>query len=297
MRLVFLGTPDAAVPTLRALVAAGHEVVAVVTRPDRRRGRGGALSPSPVAVAARELGLPVHHRVSDVVDLGAQWGVVVAYGAIVPAAVLERLPMLNVHFSLLPRWRGAAPVERAILAGDEETGVSIMSLEPTLDTGPVHARARTTVTGKTAGELTSELATLGAALIVEVLADPHRLDEPVAQVGAATYAEKVQPDEWRVRVDDGVALAERRVRLERAFITLPGTRLRIVRVSRSDAGVPAGRLEAPDGHPTLGFPDGALRLDEVRPDGGRTMVATAWWRGWRVGECAWGSGDLPNLEP
>ncbi len=297
MKLVFLGTPEAAVPTLRALVAAGHDVLAVVTRPDRRRGRGGALSPSPVAIAARELGVPVHHRVSEVVDLGAEWGVVVAYGAIVPAAVLERLPMLNVHFSLLPRWRGAAPVERAILAGDEETGVSIMSLEPTLDTGPVHARARTPVAGKTTGELTAELATRGAELIVEVLADPRRLSEPVAQVGEATYAEKVQPDELRVRVEDGVARAGRRVLLERAFITLGGTRLRVVRAAASPASVPAGRLEAPDGHPTLGFPDGALRLEEVRPDGGRTMSGDAWWRGWRAGSCAWGSVDLSNLEP
>lgn len=129
MRLVFLGTPEAAVPSLRALVEAGHDVVLVITRPDRRRGRGSALSPSPVKVAATQLGLAVSHRLGDVNDIRVERGVVVAYGAIIPQLVLDRVPMLNVHFSLLPRWRGAAPVQRAILAGDEETGVSIISLK------------------------------------------------------------------------------------------------------------------------------------------------------------------------
>src|SRR5277367_1823366 len=131
MRLVFLGTPEAAVPSLDAVVAAGHDVVLVITRPDRRRGRGSELSPSPVKVAATRLGLSVGHRLADLDDIDAERGVVVAYGAIIPAAILDRLPMLNVHFSLLPRWRGAAPVQRAILAGDEETGISIISLEAT----------------------------------------------------------------------------------------------------------------------------------------------------------------------
>ena len=141
MRLVFLGTPEAAVPTLEAVVDAGHEVVLVVTRPDRRRGRGSELTPSPVKAAALRLGLSVTHRLADVADVDADRAVVVAYGAIIPETLLKKTPMLNVHFSLLPRWRGAAPVQRAILAGDEETGVSIISLEATLDTGPGASRA------------------------------------------------------------------------------------------------------------------------------------------------------------
>ena len=141
MRLAFLGTPSAAVPSLEALVYAGHEVALVVTRPDRKRGRGSELSPSPVKQAALGLGLPVSHSLKDLEGLGVERGIVVAYGALIPAAVLAVTPMLNVHFSLLPRWRGAAPVQRAILAGDEQTGVCVMTLEEALDTGPVRARA------------------------------------------------------------------------------------------------------------------------------------------------------------
>ena len=144
MRLVFLGTPEAAVPSLRALVDAGHEVELVVTRPiDKRRGRGAGAQPEsgegrrPGARTSRCVTRSLTSRTS-----GAERGVVVAYGRLIPATLLDDVPMLNVHFSLLPRWRGAAPVERAILAGDEETGVSIMSLEATLDTGPVHLERR-----------------------------------------------------------------------------------------------------------------------------------------------------------
>ena len=122
---------------LQALVAAGHEVVLVVSQPDKRRGRGGALLPSPVKAAAVELGLPVTERVDDLLDAGAELGVVVAYGRLIHPHVLAVLPMINLHFSLLPRWRGAAPVERAILAGDPVTGVCVMALEEGLDTGPV----------------------------------------------------------------------------------------------------------------------------------------------------------------
>ena len=129
-----------AVPPLRALVDAGHDIALCVTRPDRRRGRGSAVTPSPVKAAALELGLPVSHSMEDVAEAGVELAVVVAYGRIIPASLLARVPMVNLHFSLLPRWRGAAPVERALLAGDEETGVCLMKLEEGLDTGPVYAR-------------------------------------------------------------------------------------------------------------------------------------------------------------
>ena len=144
MKLVFLGTPDMAVPPLRALVDAGHEVVLVVTRADKRRGRGGATTPSPVKAAALELGLTVTHQVDDVLgaaEQGAELGVVVAFGQIIKPHVLAALPMINLHFSLLPRWRGAAPVERAMLAGDDLTGVCVMRVEEGLDTGGVYARS------------------------------------------------------------------------------------------------------------------------------------------------------------
>src|ERR1022692_2797206 len=191
MRLAFLGTPEASVVSLRALVQAGHDVAIVITRPDRRRGRGSELSASPVKVAALELGLRVSDQIGDLDGLDLECGVVVAYGALIRAAVLERLPMLNVHFSLLPRWRGAAPVERAILAGDEVTGVSIMSLEAALDTGPVHLVRPLVVGEKTASELTRELAHVGAEALIEVLASPELMSNPRAQAGPATYAEKL----------------------------------------------------------------------------------------------------------
>jgi methionyl-tRNA formyltransferase len=228
MRLVFLGTPEAAVPSLEALVAQGHDVVLVVTRPDRRRGRGGALSPSPVKDAALRLGLRVAHRLSDVDDVDVERGIVVAYGAIIPAALLERVPMLNVHFSLLPRWRGAAPVQRAILAGDEETGVSIISLEPTLDTGPIHAERRVTVGEKTAQELITELAHVGASLLVEVLSTPTLLEHPHAQVGEVTYAEKISKELLHVTPDLSAIDALRTVRLGGAYLFAGGKRVVIL---------------------------------------------------------------------
>ena len=138
-RLAYLGTPDMAVPPLRALVEAGHDVALCVTRPDRRRGRGKEETPSPVKAAATELGIPVSHDMDDLTTAGVELAVVVAYGRIIPARLLEQIPMVNLHFSLLPRWRGAAPVERAILAGDRVTGVCLMKVEEGLDTGPVYA--------------------------------------------------------------------------------------------------------------------------------------------------------------
>src|SRR3984885_16035990 len=129
-----------AVGPLRALVAAGHDITLCITRPDRRRGRGGTVTPSPVKEAALSLGIPVSHAMDDVAQAGVELAVVVAYGRIIPVSLLEQVPMVNLHFSLLPRWRGAAPVERAILAGDHETGVCVMRVEAGLDTGPVYAR-------------------------------------------------------------------------------------------------------------------------------------------------------------
>lgn len=282
MRLAFLGTPDAATPSLRALVGAGHEVCVVVTRPDRRRGRGEAPSPSPVHAAALELGLRVAHDLSAIDASGAQRAVVVAFGAIVPGALLARVPMLNVHFSLLPRWRGAAPVERAILAGDAETGVSVMSLEATLDTGPVHLARSTPVDDKTAADLTDELARLGADAVVTVLGDAALLDAPVPQSGEATYAEKVRVEELHLEPSMTVEHARRVARLGRAFTTVSGRRLRVPRVAAAGEDLEPGAVAAPSGRLVVGLADGALELVEVVPDGGRAMPGASWWNGARL---------------
>src|SRR5580698_37560 len=163
-----------AVPPLRALVDAGHDVALCVTRPDRRRGRGKEETPSPVKAAATELGLPVTHDMDDLVAPGVdvELAVVVAYGRIIPLRLLERVPMVNLHFSLLPRWRGAAPVERAILAGDRQTGVCLMQVEEGLDTGPVYAtRAVPLDDDISLDALRHELVSVASALVVDALAD------------------------------------------------------------------------------------------------------------------------------
>ncbi|HET8990823.1 MAG TPA: methionyl-tRNA formyltransferase [Acidimicrobiales bacterium] len=291
MRLAFLGTPRAAVPTLEALVDAGHDVALVVTRPDRRRRRGGSLEPSPIKRCALEHGLPVTSRLADVLDAGVERGVVVAYGALVPAAVLAAVPMLNVHFSLLPRWRGAAPVERAILAGDERTGVTIITLDETLDTGPIHASAAVTIDDKDAATLTDELADLGARLLVGVLADPAALAHARPQVGEATYATKLSRAERALDPSTTAATAARVVRLGGAHLECDGRRLLIERVAPSTQALAAGTVALVEGRVLLGFADGALELIEVRPAGRRSMAAPAWWRGRRAGaSTTWSSG-------
>ncbi len=288
MRLAFIGTPDAAVPSLEALVHAGHDVALVITRPDRRRGRGGELSPSPVKAAALALGLSVSHRLADLEELDVERGVVVAYGAIIPEPLLRRVPMLNVHFSLLPRWRGAAPVQRALLAGDEETGVTIISLEPSLDTGPVHLERRIRIDEKTALELTAELAVLGAGALLEVLGSPRLLEHPKVQVGDATYAEKLTKETFHLRPEMSASLALRTVRLGGAYLFVVATRVGVVSAHASNAAVREGLVDLVEGNVALGTRDGALSLGDVRPAGSRTMSAPAWWSGRRADD-----GPLP----
>ncbi|MGA7834210.1 MAG: methionyl-tRNA formyltransferase [Acidimicrobiales bacterium] len=287
MRLAFLGTPEAAVPALLALIDAGHDVAVVVTRPDRRRGRGGALAPSPVKAAAEQHGLTVVHRLADLRDVDVERGVVVAYGAIIPEALLARVPMLNVHFSLLPRWRGAAPVERAILAGDRETGVSIMTLEPTLDTGPVHLERRVDVDDKTARALRAELATVGAAALLEVLASPELLEHPRPQRGEVTYAEKLTKETFHLQPSMTSILAERIVRLGGAYFFLEGQRVVVEHAFRAEAQMIPGTVRADERGVVLGCDDGVLVLEVVRPAGSSTMEARAWWRGLRTENPTW----------
>jgi methionyl-tRNA formyltransferase len=285
MRLAFLGTPEPAVVTLRALVSAGHDIVIVITRPDRRRGRGSELSASPVKAAAQELGLRVGHRLADLDDLDVERAIVVAYGAMIPRALLEQLPMLNVHFSLLPRWRGAAPVERAILAGDLETGVSVMTLDEGLDTGPVHLERRVSVGEKTSSELLNELALVGADALLEVLASPELLSSPSAQVGEPTYAQKFTPEIFHLSPTMSRELLLRTVRLGRAFILVSERRLRITAASAVDGpDLAPGLIGIRDGHLAIGLTEGAVELETVQQEGSRSMEARDWWAGARLDE-------------
>ena len=265
MRLVYLGTPDMAVPPLEALVRAGHDVVLVVTRVDKRRGRGGGLSPSPVKAAAERLGLAVSHDLGDVLSVGAELGVVVAYGRIIRSDILDELPLINLHFSLLPRWRGAAPVERALLAGDDVTGVCVMQIEEGLDTGGVYARAEVPIEPTTtAADLRRRLVEVGSHLLVDTLA--AGLGTPVEQVGAPTYAAKIDPAELRIDWTRPVEEIDRLVRVGGAWTTFRGARFKI-----HAAEVVDGRIV-----PTV-----------VQPEGKPRMEASAWRNGARPADDEW----------
>jgi methionyl-tRNA formyltransferase len=276
-RLVYLGTPDFAVAPLRALVADGFDVALVVSRADTRRGRGGRTSPSPVKAAAVELGLPVSDRVDDVLDVGADLGVVVAFGRLIKPHVLAALPMVNVHFSLLPRWRGAAPVERAILVGDERTGVDLMVVEEGLDTGGIYDRAEVTIgRDETADELRARLTEAGTGLVLDNL---HRgFPAPRPQVGEATYAHKLDPAELHVDWSRPALDIHRIVRVGGAWTTFRGKRLKLWRSTLAPPGeVPDERyrqagVAVPSG-------DGPLTLLEVQPEGRSRMPARAWANG------------------
>ena len=279
MKIVFLGTPISAVASLRALRDDGHQIVGVVTPPPRRRGRGSALSPTPVHAAADESGLTVWHDLNVVAESGADLGVVVAYGAMIKKGVLDAVPMVNVHFSLLPRWRGAAPVERAILAGDQLTGVCVMGLEANLDTGPIYARTTTPVGEKTSEELLEELAQLGASLLGDTLRYWDAAN-PEPQSGEATYAHKLTVADFALSLTDDAASLTRRVRLGRAFCMLGESRLR-VRSARYWSGGrgAAGSIErTPDGI-VLTSDAGSIELVSVQSEGARALPAAEWFRG------------------
>lgn len=281
-RLVYLGTPAMAVPPLRALVEAGHDVALVVTRTDKRRGRGSEPTPSPVKAAALELGLPVSHDLADIAAARAELGVVVAYGRIVPADLLappHGVPMVNLHFSLLPRWRGAAPVERALLAGDEETGVCLMRVEEGLDTGAVHAR-RVVAIGPhdTAVELRGRLVDVGCEMLIDALEGD--LPTPVPQVGEPVYAAKITPAELRIDWTAGSASIDRLVRLGGAWTTFRGKRVKVLAASLVASG-PGDPVAPPISEQSPG-----LRIEVVQPEGKGPMSFADFCRGARpaIGE-------------
>ncbi|MGB0114111.1 MAG: methionyl-tRNA formyltransferase [Ilumatobacteraceae bacterium] len=266
MKLVYLGTPEMAVPPLRALVAAGHEVALVVTRVDKRRGRGSGVSPSPVKAAALELGLEVSHSVDDVIAAaadGAELGVVVAFGQIIKPHVLDAMPMVNLHFSLLPRWRGAAPVERALLAGDDVTGVCVMAIDEGLDTGGVHARREVPIsTETTAAELRTELVEVGSSLLVDTLSNPlsEWIDAPEPQTGEPTYAAKFDASEFEIDWSQPPVDIHRLIRVGGAWTTFRDKRLKIVSAS---------------------LVDGAIVPEVVQPEGKAKMPFDSWRNGAR----------------
>ena len=284
-RVAFLGTPDMAVPVLRALVGAGVEVVHVITRADKRRARGNDLHPSPVKAVAIELGLKVSHTAHDLIDVHQQkpfdLAVVVAYGALIKVPVLQVVPMLNLHVSLLPRWRGAAPIERALLSGDEQTGVCLMQVEEGLDTGAVLGRSTMAITASTtADDIRSTLMEAGTQLLLDQLRDGLR--EPVAQQGESTYAKKIEPAELCIDWSESAEHISRLIRLGGAWSLFRGKRLKIheaiVVESASDAPG-AVRIDKATVH--IATSRGSLDVRVVQPEGKPRMDITSWINGTR----------------
>ena len=295
-RVVFLGTPDAAVPTLKAL-ASNHEVALVITQPDRPKGRSGKPVAPPVKEAARQLDLPVAQptttsELNEMLD-GAgplEAGVVVAYGRILRPETLEKTArgFLNVHFSLLPRWRGAAPVERALIAGDEMTGVTIIVLDEGLDTGPVlTAQAVDIPPGDDAAMLTDRLARLGARLLVRALDDYLEGNlSPQEQTDAgATYAEKITREDRPLDTAGTVAQFVNRVRGlapdPAATLDIDEKTHKIYRASAHDVSPAPGTWEAHGGIPVVGVADGGVALLELQPPGKNRQRGEDWLRGRR----------------
>ncbi len=304
LRLIFMGTPDFSVPTLRALHAAGHEIAAVYSQPPRPAGRRGLeLTPSPVHRAAEELGIEVRTPVSLKGEaeqqafsaLGADAAIVVAYGLLLPKPILDgtRLGCFNGHASLLPRWRGAAPIQRAIMAGDAETGMMVMKMDVGLDTGPVALTTRVAIgRDMTGGELHDRLSEAGAALMVEAMARLERGELALTPQPAegVTYAKKIDKSETRI---DWTRPAREVHDAIRALAPFPGAwcevavngkqeRLKVLRTTRAEgAGMPGAVL---DDALAIACGDGAVRLLEVQRAGGKPMMARDFLRGVRLCE-------------
>lgn len=295
-RVVFLGTPEAAVPTLRA-VSRDHEVSLVITQPDRPRGRSGQPVPTPIKQEALSLGLPIAQpdnrtALLDSIATSGDFdvGVVVAYGRILRPEVLDLPTMgfLNAHFSLLPRWRGAAPVARALLAGDPMTGVTIMRLDEGLDTGPVlTAQAIDITPDENCGRLTARLASLGARLLTASI-DPYLAGdlEPVVQSDdGVTYADKIEPADRPIDITAGSATIVNQVRAlspsPAATLDIDGDRHKILEVRPHEAGPSPGTWVTVARAPVIGTADGGLQIVRLQPPGRTAQTGAEWARGRR----------------
>lgn len=299
VRLIFAGTPQVAVPSLRAVADSDHEVVAVVTRPDARVGRGRRLEPSPVKAVAQEMGLPVltpgspkePDFVAALTELAPDCCPVVAYGALLPQDVLD-IPThgwVNLHFSLLPAWRGAAPVQRALIAGDEFTGASTFLIEAGLDTGPVYGTLTERIRpDDTTGVLLDRLAEAGAPLLLATMdgIDTGGLEPQEQPTEGISHAAKLTVEDARVDLAHPAMAVERRIRgctpAPGAWTTFRGDRLKLGPVTITDETLPAGLVDARKREVLVGTADRAVRLGEVTPLGKKAMPAADWARGVRM---------------
>jgi len=296
LRLAFMGTPDFAVPTLAELIAQGHDIVAVYSQPPRPKGRGMALEPGPVHRFAESAKIPVRTPVSlkgaaeqeEFARLNLDAAIVVAYGLLLPKAILQapKLGCFNLHGSLLPRWRGAAPIQRAVMAGDEETGVMVMQMDEGLDTGPVLMAEKVRIGRKTSGDLTGELSRLGADLMVRALGALERggvTPQPQSAEGV-TYAKKITKDEARIDWSKSAHEIDCQIRglapSPGAFTEVKGERLKVLyAMPVQDRGEP-GKVIGDD--LTVACGEGALKLLKVQRAGSRAMDARELLKGFAL---------------
>ena len=291
-RVIFFGTPEIAVGPLRALVEAGFAVDLVVTGVDKRRGRGSETSPSPVKQAAIELQIPVTHDVADAISLvtssgaisaGRSIGVVVAYGHIISAEALQMLPMINIHYSLLPRWRGAAPVERALLAGDEQTGVCIMQVVEQLDAGDILQSATTQISQTdTTATLRARLGEMANPLLIDVLSNGATTATP--QSGDVVVAAKIKPVDLEIDWSKPAVVVDRQVRVGGAFTFFNDKRFKIhsLKVSAEIFISESGNMVVVNDRVLVACGQGVVELVEVQPEGKPRISAEDWKKGARL---------------
>ncbi|MEP3345831.1 MAG: methionyl-tRNA formyltransferase [Litoreibacter sp.] len=300
MKVVFMGTPDFSVSVLDALVEAGHEVVAVYSQPPRPAGRGKKDRPSPVQARAQELGLEVRHPVSlkgaaeqeEFAGFGADVAVVVAYGLILPQVILDapKLGCLNIHASLLPRWRGAAPIHRAIMAGDIETGVCIMQMEAGLDTGPVLLRDATKIEPtETTGALHDRLSGMGARLIIDALARLPSLTAEVQPEVGVTYASKIDKAEaridWSRSAEDVSRLINGLSPFPGAWTEADGERVKLLQASTITSDLAAGEVRLSGKELSVGCGAGAVSVLSLQRAGKKAAITAVVTQGWTPPRC------------
>ena len=284
-RIVYIGTPEIAVPPLRALVAAGFDVELVVTGVDKRRGRGSQTTANPVKTAAVELGIPVSHDINDVLQLDSDGllGVVVAFGNIITQKILQHAPMINIHYSALPRWRGAAPVERAILSGDATTAVCIIQVAEQLDAGDVLATSPCVIQEDDSVEtLRNRLGQLALPLLIDICSNGVR--EQISQTGEVVVARKISAQDLAIHWSSDAEQILRQIRVGNAFTFFDGKRFKIHEATQSSVGLPIGTIAVRDGNVLVGSQKGSVQLTTVQPEGKPRVLAKDWARGARLSD-------------
>ena len=282
-RIVYIGTPQIAVAPLQALVAAGFDVELVVTGVDKRRGRGTQTTANPVKTAALALDIPISHDINDVLKLNPDGllGVVVAFGSIIAPEILQHVPMINIHYSALPRWRGAAPVERAILEGDSTTAVCIIQVVEQLDAGDVLASAPCTIReDDSVAGLRDRLGHLALPLLIDICS--NGVSSQQAQVGDVVIAKKISTNDLAIAWSSSPDQISRQVRLGNAFTFFEGKRFKVHEVSQVSEQLPEGSISFKDGMVLVGTREGSLQLLTVQPEGKPRIAASEWARGARL---------------